>query len=127
MFVIYKNDVLFPEYVDDTVGDTPAESYYWFTGKQLPEDKFACTALLEEYGTETKGGETYQKYDIIQVERLSIFCKNCKAHIFQSYSLTEFHIFNHRERFMGSVYTFTLNDAFEKVKLLKAGHCPNWH
>lgn len=130
MFVAYKNDILFPEYVDDTVADTPAECYYWLTGKELPEDKFASDALLEEFGTETKCGETYQIYDIIQIERLNIFCKTCKAHIMQSYTLTEFHIFNPRERFMGSVYTFTLNDAFEKVKLLKAGHCPiceRWH
>ena len=124
MFVIFKNDVLFPEYVDDTVGDTPAKSYYWFTGKELPEDKFASDALLEEFGTETKGGITYQLYDIAQVEQLNTVCKNCKAHIWQSYTLTEFHIFNHHERFMGSVYTFSLHEAFEKAKLIREGHCP---
>lgn len=130
MFVAYKNDILFPSYVDDTLGDTPAESYKWLTGKELPEDKFFDDALLEEYGTETKWGETYQLYEIRQVEPINVYCKDCHAQITQTRQLTEFDIYNHRHRYMGSVYCYTLNDAFEKADLIKNGHCPiceSWH
>ncbi len=130
MFVAYKNDILFPEYIDDTWADTPAECYYWLTGREMPEDRFPNDLLLEEYGTETKFGETYQLYEIVQVEYVNVICGECGAHIVQSASFTEFDIYNHRERYMGSVYTFSLNEAFEKAKLIKDGHCPiceRWH
>jgi|GEM_PF-729894 len=124
MFIIVKNDILFPEYIHDTVSSSAENSYYYLTGEVLPQGSDVTAMLKEKFGTVNQDNQTYDIYSLVEITPVKYVCPKCGGVIQQTDTLDCFTINNRKGRYVGMISRQGLESAFSAAKLIEQCHCP---